>query len=196
MHVWWGWQVAREASTRVLGLRPFDVQLMGGMILHEGQIAEMRTGEGKTLVAVLPAFLNALSGKGVHVVTVRPFAARKPPFLFAPRLADPTIAAPEVATTAATVPTSPAAAEDAPADAAPADGAPVVPAPAEAALGRHALAWDVSASLWEAERRTCCVQSGTVVGFARYAAGHCSRKPQSGVLRARRLGRRGCFGFR
>jgi hypothetical protein len=68
----WGWQVAREASKRVLGLRPFDVQLMGGMILHEGQIAEMRTGEGKTLVAVLPAFLNALSGKGVHVVTVRP----------------------------------------------------------------------------------------------------------------------------
>jgi preprotein translocase subunit SecA len=63
-------QVAREASARVLGLRPFDVQLMGGMILHEGQIAEMRTGEGKTLVAVLPAFLNALSDKGVHVVTV------------------------------------------------------------------------------------------------------------------------------
>lgn len=63
--------MAREASKRVLGLRPFDVQLMGGMILHEGQIAEMRTGEGKTLVAVLPAFLNALSGKGVHVVTVR-----------------------------------------------------------------------------------------------------------------------------
>ena len=55
-------QLVREASRRVLGLRPFDVQLMGGMILHEGQIAEMRTGEGKTLVAVLPAFLNALSG--------------------------------------------------------------------------------------------------------------------------------------
>lgn len=53
----------REASTRVLGLRPFDVQLIGGMVLHNGQIAEMRTGEGKTLVAVLPAFLNALSGK-------------------------------------------------------------------------------------------------------------------------------------
>jgi preprotein translocase subunit SecA len=55
-------QLVREASRRVLGLRPFDVQLIGGMILHEGQIAEMRTGEGKTLVAVLPAFLNALSG--------------------------------------------------------------------------------------------------------------------------------------
>ena len=56
-------QVVREASRRVLGLRPFDVQLIGGMILHEGKIAEMATGEGKTLVAVLPAFLNALSGK-------------------------------------------------------------------------------------------------------------------------------------
>lgn len=67
----WSLQVAREAAKRVLGLRPFDVQLMGGMILNEGQIAEMRTGEGKTLVAVLPAYLNALSGKGVHVVTVR-----------------------------------------------------------------------------------------------------------------------------
>ena len=59
-------QVVREASRRVLGLRPFDVQLIGGMILHAGQIAEMRTGEGKTLVAVLPAYLNALSGKGVQ----------------------------------------------------------------------------------------------------------------------------------
>ncbi len=55
-------QVVREGSRRVLGLRPFDVQLIGGMILHEGQIAEMRTGEGKTLVAVLPAYLNALTG--------------------------------------------------------------------------------------------------------------------------------------
>ena len=54
--------MVREASKRVLGLRPFDVQLVGGMILHEGQIAEMRTGEGKTLVAVLPAYLNALTG--------------------------------------------------------------------------------------------------------------------------------------
>ena len=67
----------REASSRVLGLRPFDVQLIGGMILHEGQIAEMRTGEGKTLVSALPAFLNALSGKGVHVVTVNDYLARR-----------------------------------------------------------------------------------------------------------------------
>ena len=59
--------MVREASRRVLGLRPFDVQLIGGIILHVGQIAEMRTGEGKTLVAVLPAYLNALSGKGVQV---------------------------------------------------------------------------------------------------------------------------------
>lgn len=61
----------------MLGLRPFDVQLIGGLILHEGQIAEMRTGEGKTLVAVLPAYLNALTGKGVHVVTVRPCGAAR-----------------------------------------------------------------------------------------------------------------------
>lgn len=67
----------REASKRVLGLRPFDVQLIGGMILHDGQIAEMRTGEGKTLVAVLPAYLNALAGKGVHVVTVNDYLARR-----------------------------------------------------------------------------------------------------------------------
>ena len=60
----------REGSKRVLGLRPFDVQLIGGMILHNGEIAEMRTGEGKTLVAVLPAYLNALAGKGVQVGTV------------------------------------------------------------------------------------------------------------------------------
>lgn len=60
-------QVAREASWRVLGLRPFDVQLIGGMILHEGKIAEMRTGEGKTLVSVLPAYLNALSGQVCNV---------------------------------------------------------------------------------------------------------------------------------
>ena len=70
-------QVAREASRRVLGLRPFDVQLIGGIILHEGQIAEMRTGEGKTLVSVLPAFLNALTGKGVHVVTVNDYLAKR-----------------------------------------------------------------------------------------------------------------------
>ncbi|KAK9821732.1 hypothetical protein WJX81_008527 [Elliptochloris bilobata] len=67
----------REASRRVLGLRPFDVQLVGGMVLHDGKIAEMRTGEGKTLVAVLPAYLNALSGKGVHVVTVNDYLARR-----------------------------------------------------------------------------------------------------------------------
>ena len=70
-------QVVREASVRSLGLRPFDVQLMGGMVLHEGSVAEMRTGEGKTLVAVLPAFLNALGGAGVHVVTVNDYLARR-----------------------------------------------------------------------------------------------------------------------
>ncbi|KAH1138117.1 hypothetical protein AAZX31_10G129600 [Glycine max] len=69
--------VVREGSKRVLGLRPFDVQLIGGMVLHKGEIAEMRTGEGKTLVAVLPAYLNALSGKGVHVVTVNDYLARR-----------------------------------------------------------------------------------------------------------------------
>ncbi|VAH76391.1 unnamed protein product [Triticum turgidum subsp. durum] len=69
--------VVREASNRVLGLRPFDVQLIGGMILHKGEIAEMKTGEGKTLVAILPAYLNALSGKGVHVVTVNDYLARR-----------------------------------------------------------------------------------------------------------------------
>ncbi len=58
--------VVREASKRVLGMRHFDVQLLGGIILHKGQIAEMKTGEGKTLVATLPAYLNALTGKGVH----------------------------------------------------------------------------------------------------------------------------------
>lgn len=69
--------VVREASKRVLGLRPFDVQLIGGMVLHKSEIAEMRTGEGKTLVAVLPAYLNALAGKGVHVVTVNDYLARR-----------------------------------------------------------------------------------------------------------------------
>lgn len=69
--------VVREAAKRVLGLRPFDVQLIGGMILHEGQIAEMKTGEGKTLVATLPSYLNAISGKGVHVVTVNDYLARR-----------------------------------------------------------------------------------------------------------------------
>lgn len=91
--------MVREASKRVLGLRPFDVQLIGwfspmptgcaftlfyslvrctgGMVLHKGEIAEMKTGEGKTLVAILPAFLNALAGKGVHVVTVNDYLARR-----------------------------------------------------------------------------------------------------------------------
>lgn len=67
--------VVREGSRRALGMRPFDVQLIGGMVLHEGSIAEMRTGEGKTLVATLPVYLNALSGKGVHVVTVNDYLA-------------------------------------------------------------------------------------------------------------------------
>jgi preprotein translocase subunit SecA len=67
----------REASRRVLGMRHFDVQLIGGMVLHDGRIAEMRTGEGKTLVATLPAYLNALTGKGVHVVTVNDYLARR-----------------------------------------------------------------------------------------------------------------------
>ncbi len=69
--------VAREASRRVLGMRHFDVQLIGGMTLHEGRIAEMRTGEGKTLVATLPCYLNALTGKGVHVVTVNDYLAKR-----------------------------------------------------------------------------------------------------------------------
>ena len=67
----------REASKRVLGMRPFDVQLMGGIILHRGMISEMRTGEGKTLVSTLPAYLNALSGKGVHIVTVNDYLAQR-----------------------------------------------------------------------------------------------------------------------
>ena len=69
--------VAREASLRALGLRPFDVQLIGGMVLHDGNIAEMRTGEGKTLVATLPAYLNAISGQGVHIVTVNEYLAQR-----------------------------------------------------------------------------------------------------------------------
>ena len=67
----------REAARRVLGQRPFDVQLMGGMVLNRGMIAEMATGEGKTLVATLPAYLNALTGKGVHVVTVNDYLASR-----------------------------------------------------------------------------------------------------------------------
>jgi len=69
--------VVREAARRVLGLRPFDVQLIGGMVLHQGAIAEMKTGEGKTLVATLPTYLNALAGKGVHVVTVNDYLAKR-----------------------------------------------------------------------------------------------------------------------
>ncbi len=69
--------VAREGSRRALGMRPYDVQLIGGMVLHDGKIAEMRTGEGKTLVATLPIYLNALTGKGVHLVTVNDYLARR-----------------------------------------------------------------------------------------------------------------------
>jgi preprotein translocase subunit SecA len=69
--------VVREAGKRVLGMRHFDVQLIGGMVLHSGKISEMKTGEGKTLVATLPSYLNALSGKGVHVVTVNDYLARR-----------------------------------------------------------------------------------------------------------------------
>ena len=69
--------LVREASVRTLGMRHFDVQLMGGVVLHRGNIAEMRTGEGKTLVATLPAYLNALPGRGVHVITVNDYLARR-----------------------------------------------------------------------------------------------------------------------
>ena len=67
----------READERVLGKRPFYVQLVGGIILHQGRIAEMKTGEGKTLVATLPAYLNALAGNGVHIVTVNEYLAKR-----------------------------------------------------------------------------------------------------------------------
>ena len=69
--------VVREASRRVLGMRHFRVQLIGGLVLHQGRIAEMKTGEGKTLVATLPVYLNALEGKGVHVVTVNDYLATR-----------------------------------------------------------------------------------------------------------------------
>src|SRR5205085_213957 len=69
--------VVREAGKRVLGMRHFDVQLIGGAVLHKGKIAEMKTGEGKTLVATLPAYLNALDSKGVHIVTVNDYLARR-----------------------------------------------------------------------------------------------------------------------
>ena len=69
--------VVREAAKRSLGMRHYRVQLIGGIILHQGRIAEMRTGEGKTLVSTLPAYLNALSGKGVHIVTVNDYLAKR-----------------------------------------------------------------------------------------------------------------------
>ena len=69
--------VVREAGVRTLGMRHFRVQLIGGIILHQGRIAEMRTGEGKTLVSTLPAYLNALEGKGVHIVTVNDYLAKR-----------------------------------------------------------------------------------------------------------------------
>src|SRR6187397_1247296 len=69
--------VVREAAKRALGQRHFDVQLMGGMVLHQGKIAEMKTGEGKTLMATLPVYLNALTGRGVHVVTVNDYLAKR-----------------------------------------------------------------------------------------------------------------------
>src|ERR1700704_964497 len=69
--------VVREVGRRVLNMRHFDVQLVGGMVLHDGKIAEMRTGEGKTLAATLPAYLNALTGAGVHIVTVNDYLARR-----------------------------------------------------------------------------------------------------------------------
>src|SRR5271165_1849751 len=69
--------LVREAGRRTLGLRHFDVQLIGGIVLNEGKIAEMKTGEGKTLVATLPAVLNALTGRGVHIVTVNDYLARR-----------------------------------------------------------------------------------------------------------------------
>ena len=66
----------REAAWRVLGMKPYPVQLIGGIVLHQGRIAEMKTGEGKTLVAILPCYLNALNGRGVHVVTVNDYLAK------------------------------------------------------------------------------------------------------------------------
>ena len=69
--------LVREAADRVLGMRHFDVQLIGGLVLHEGNVAEMKTGEGKTLVATLPTYLNALEGKGAHVVTVNDYLAQR-----------------------------------------------------------------------------------------------------------------------
>ncbi|MBR4164820.1 MAG: preprotein translocase subunit SecA, partial [Lachnospiraceae bacterium] len=69
--------LVRESARRTIGLEPYRVQLMGGIVLHQGRIAEMKTGEGKTLVATLPSFLNALDGEGVHVVTVNDYLAKR-----------------------------------------------------------------------------------------------------------------------
>jgi len=69
--------VVREAAFRSLGLRPYDVQVIGGVIQHRGKVTEMKTGEGKTLVATMPAYLNALTGKGVHIVTVNDYLAKR-----------------------------------------------------------------------------------------------------------------------
>src|SRR5262249_46179965 len=69
--------LVREAGRRSIGMRHFDVQLIGGIVMHQGKIAEMRTGEGKTLVATLPSYLNALAGKGVHVITVNDYLAKR-----------------------------------------------------------------------------------------------------------------------
>src|SRR2546425_7941797 len=77
--------LCREAGRRTVGMRHFDVQLIGGMVLHHGKIAEMKTGEGKTLVATLAAYLNALTGKGVHVVTVNDYLARRDAAWMGPR---------------------------------------------------------------------------------------------------------------
>ena len=79
----------REASKRTKDMRHFDVQMIGGIALHEGRIAEMRTGEGKTLVATLPAYLNALTGEGVHVVTVNDYLARRDANWMGPHLPSP-----------------------------------------------------------------------------------------------------------
>ena len=75
-----------RSGRRTLGMRHFDVQLIGGMVLHEGKIAEMKTGEGKTLVATLPAYLNALTGRGVHIVTVNDYLARRDAEWMSPHL--------------------------------------------------------------------------------------------------------------
>ena len=72
-----GFSLVREASKRTLGLRQYDTQILGGLVLNEGKIAEMKTGEGKTLVATAPAFFNALEGKGSHIVTVNDYLAKR-----------------------------------------------------------------------------------------------------------------------